>query len=85
MCAGTRSGGLKARDANKAKNPNFYREIGRLGGEKGRGHTFAHGKFDPRVAGAKGGAISRRGPAKQVAPEPKPSILDRAKELLHAR
>lgn len=89
MCAGTRSGGLKARDANLAKNPNFYREIGRKGGRNGNTGGFAyaaaHGLNWHVEAGRKGGTISRRNRTKQVAPEPKPSILDRAKELLHAR
>jgi hypothetical protein len=33
---------------------------GKLGGQAGRGHTFAHGKVDPTEAGRKGGQISRR-------------------------
>lgn len=30
--AGTREGGLKAAQTNRAHDPNFYREIGRIGG-----------------------------------------------------
>ena len=30
--AGTRAGGLKAAANNLKKNPNFYRDIGRIGG-----------------------------------------------------
>lgn len=29
---GTKVGGLKARETNLKNNPNFYREIGKLGG-----------------------------------------------------
>ena len=91
MCAGTRSGGLKARDANLAKNPNFYREIGRKGGRNGNTGGFAyaaaHGLNWHVEAGRKGGTKSRRGPnqVKQVAIEPKKTIMDRAKEILHVR
>ena len=31
--AGTKAGGLKAKAANLAKNPNFYKEIGSKGGK----------------------------------------------------
>lgn len=30
--AGTKDGALRARDTNLAKDPNFYREIGMIGG-----------------------------------------------------
>lgn len=36
-------------------------EAGRKGGKAGTGHAYAHGKVDPRVNGAKGGALGRRG------------------------
>lgn len=59
--AGSKLGGLKAAATNKAKyGPSFYATIGRDGGRAGRGHAFGHGKVDPRIAGAKGGAVSRR-------------------------
>jgi uncharacterized protein len=58
--SGTRGGGLKVAEKMKAKNPNFYRDIGVIGGRNGTGHDFAHGKADPRISGAKGGKISRR-------------------------
>lgn len=69
--SGTVEGGRKAAATNKAKyGEDFYREMGRLGGmvsstggfatldENGE-HTLA------KIAGAKGGAISKRGPAKK--------------------
>lgn len=70
--SGTRSGGLKARKTNLEKyGKDFYREIGRKGGRNG--HTGGFAVVDEngvhtlaKVAGAKGGSISRRGPAKRI-------------------
>ena len=58
--AGTKTGGLKARDKNLAKNPNFYREIGRKGGKNCNTGGFAANPELARIAGAIGGKISRR-------------------------
>lgn len=63
--AGTKVGGLKAARANLAKNPNFYRDIGRKGGSRtGVLKGFALNPELAKAAGAKGGRISRRGKAK---------------------
>lgn len=63
---GTRAGGLKARDTNLRKNgPDFYRNIGRKGGQNGHTGGFAANPELARTAGAKGGRKSRRGPAKK--------------------
>lgn len=71
--AGTKIGGQKARDKNLARDPDFYRNIGRRGGENGHIGGFASdkvgkdgltGRERARLAGAKGGRKSRRGPAK---------------------
>lgn len=67
--SGTRNGGLKAAKKNKAKDHNFYVRIGAIGGRNGRTGGFAYinpdgvavGKEWARVAGAKGGKISKRG------------------------
>ena len=68
--SGTRAGGLKARDANLKKNPNFYRDIGRIGGKNGQTGGFASdfvgndgltGPQRAKIAGRKGGLISKRG------------------------
>ncbi len=60
IMAGTKLGGINAAKTNKLKyGEDFYRSIGKIGGTKSRGYAFAHGKFDPRVAGAKGGKISK--------------------------
>lgn len=72
--AGTRAGGLKAKAKNLANNPNFYSEIGAIGGKLSVGGGFASevvgddgltGQQRAKIAGAKGGRISRRGPAKK--------------------
>ena len=75
--AGTKAGGLKAKEATLAKNPNFYADIGKLGGQKSRGGGFASKTvcncdaiYEPhrkaQCAGTKGGSISKRGPTKRV-------------------
>lgn len=68
--AGTKEGGRKAAKANKERHgDDFYRNIGRLGGQSGCGPFyrggFAGNRELARIAGAKGGRISRRGPAKR--------------------
>lgn len=64
--SGTVAGGRKARDTNKANNPNFYREIGKLGGTVGRTGGFWADRELARRAGAIGGKISKRGPSTRV-------------------
>lgn len=71
---GTKAGGMKAAAANKAKHgADFYKNIGKLGGANGHTGGFASDKVGrdgltglqrARVAGAKGGSISRRGAKK---------------------
>lgn len=65
--AGTREGGLKAREKTiKTLGPDFYREIGRKGGSvSGIAKGFALNPAKAAEAGRKGGRISRRGPAKK--------------------
>jgi general stress protein YciG len=58
--AGTITGGKKAAAKNLAKDPNFYAKIGRKGGQNGRTGGFAANPELARIAGAKGGKISRR-------------------------
>ena len=63
--AGTKAGGLKAAATNRAKyGKEFYAQIGAKGGRNGHTGGFAANKALARVAGAKGGRISRRGPSK---------------------
>ena len=61
--AGTRAGGLKAAATNKKNNPNFYRDIGRIGGQNGHTGGFYANPELAKIAGAKGGRISKRGKA----------------------
>lgn len=72
--AGTRAGGLKAAKMNiELHGKDFYREIGRKGGRNGHTGGFAANRELAKIAGAKGGSISRRGPAKKkpASSEPK--------------
>ena len=64
--AGTVEGGRKARNTNyKLYGRNFYREIGRKGGQNGHTGGFASNPELARIVGAIGGRKSRRGPAKR--------------------
>lgn len=68
--AGTKVGGQKAAHTNKSKyGRDFYASIGAKGGRKGKTGGFASdkkgndgltGRERARLAGAKGGRISRR-------------------------
>lgn len=59
--AGTKAGGLKAAQTNKDRHgSDFYKRIGAKGGQKGTTGGFAANRELARVAGAKGGKISRR-------------------------
>lgn len=59
--AGTKAGGKAAASTNKAKyGPDFYARIGAQGGKKGRTGGFFANRELARIAGAKGGRISRR-------------------------
>lgn len=64
--SGTKAGGLKARNTNLERHGNdFYRTIGKKGGQNGHTGGFAANPELARIAGRKGGLISRRGPAKR--------------------
>lgn len=66
--AGTKVGGQKAASTNKAKyGKDFYAEIGRKGGRNGHTGGFAANPELAKIAGAKGGRISKRGKAKKNA------------------
>lgn len=63
--AGTKAGGKKAARTNKEKyGDDFYREMGRKGGKNGHTGGFAANPELAKIAGAKGGRISKRGKAK---------------------
>lgn len=56
--SGTYQGGLKAKETNLKNDPNFYANIGRIGGTKSRGGGFSGDPERARIAGAKGGKHS---------------------------
>lgn len=59
--AGTKAGGQKAAATNKARHgSDFYAKIGQKGGQNGRTGGFAANPELARIAGAKGGRVSRR-------------------------
>jgi len=63
--AGTKTGGRKAAATNiKKYGRDFYQEIGRKGGRNGHTGGFAANPELAKIAGRKGGRISRRGPAR---------------------
>lgn len=58
---GTKIGGKKTAKANKEKHgEDFYQRIGRIGGRISRTGGFAANPELARIAGKKGGKISRR-------------------------
>jgi len=60
--AGTKAGGQKAAATNLKKyGPDFYRNIGSMGGRNGNTGGFAANPELAKIAGARGGRISRRG------------------------
>lgn len=71
--SGTKAGGLKASKTNKALHgADFYQRIGRKGGSvsstggfasEKRGADGLTGPERAKICGAKGGKISKRGPA----------------------
>jgi len=66
--AGTKAGAKKAALTNKARHgADFYAKIGSKGGKMGHTGGFYTNRDLARIAGAKGGRISRRGPAKKIA------------------
>ena len=65
--AGTKAGGIKAAATNRTKyGAEFYARIGQKGGQNGHTGGFAANRALARIAGAKGGRISKRGPAKKA-------------------
>jgi general stress protein YciG len=60
VVAGTKEGGRKAAAKNLARDPDFYKNIGRKGGKKGTTGGFAANRELASIAGTKGGTRSRR-------------------------
>ena len=73
--SGNRTGGLKTAIKNKEKDPDYYRKLGKLGGQRSSDGGFASdkvgsdgltGRERASIAGKRGGAISRRKPTHKV-------------------
>jgi hypothetical protein len=65
--AGTVEGGKSAAKTNMTKyGKDFYSRIGAIGGRKGRTGGFFANRDLARIAGAKGGRISRRTKSRKV-------------------
>lgn len=65
---GTIEGGKQAAQTNRKKyGKDFYARIGAMGGKKGTTGGFAANRELARIAGAKGGRISRRRKNTEVA------------------
>jgi general stress protein YciG len=61
IMAGTKKGGAAAAATNRAKHgADFYAKIGAMGGRKGTTGGFYANRELARIAGAKGGRVSRR-------------------------
>lgn len=59
--AGTKAGGKAAAETNKRKyGEDFYEKIGTLGGKNGNTGGFFANRELARIAGSKGGTISKR-------------------------
>ena len=66
---GTIEGGKQAAKTNRKKyGKDFYARIGAIGGRKGTTGGFAANRELARIAGAKGGRISRRRKTEAIQP-----------------
>lgn len=64
--SGTLEGGRKAAETNKKRyGSDWYARIGKIGGQNGNTGGFAANPELAKIAGSKGGKISRRGPSKK--------------------
>lgn len=65
--SGTKAGGIKTAQTNYKKyGKDFYRNIGKKGGKNGHTGGFAANPALAKIAGRKGGKVSKRGKAKKV-------------------
>lgn len=77
--AGTRTGGMTARDKMLARDPDYYKKLGKRGGSKkgvvkGFAYMRENGEWDKiSKAGRLGGLVSRKG--KKLTPEERAEIL----------
>lgn len=86
--SGTKAGGAAAAATNKIKyGKDFYKRIGAMGGKLGTTGGFYANRELARLAGAKGGRISRRKKTVRVEDNefdytPEPSLWGKIKERL---
>lgn len=65
--AGTKAGGLKTAQTLKQKyGDDYFSRMGKKGGQLGHTGGFAANPALAKLAGQKGGKISKRGPAKKA-------------------
>lgn len=60
MAGTTRGGRIAAQKNKQLYGSDFYARIGAVGGKRGRTGGFAANRELARIAGAKGGRVSRR-------------------------
>src|SRR5690606_17598024 len=77
---GNRTGGLKTRDKNLAKDPDFYAKIGSIGGSKRFPKGFALMPHEKVVAASKKGGASSKPYSKN--PKPLPEDNDARQEMI---
>ena len=58
---GSVQGGKLAAQKNLAKDPDYYRKLGAIGGRNSTTGGFAYNKDKARTAGSTGGTYSRKG------------------------
>ena len=81
---GTKIGGQKAAITNKKKHgEDFYKNIGRKGGRNGHTGGFASNPELAKLAGQKGGKISRRRPKEVIEKEKQESINKFKNEIIN--
>ena len=81
--SGTKNGGLKAAATNRKRyGKNFYKNIGAKGGRLGTTGGFAANPALAKVAGAKGGRISRRCSKKYFVDDKYFGIFDTVNEAI---
>lgn len=74
---GTKAGGMKAAATNKAKHgEDFYARIGKKGGSNGHTGGFYNNPELAKIAGKKGGQISRRTGVKNKKPSNSKEIIE---------
>ena len=79
---GTKIGGQKAAITNKKKHgEDFYKNIGRKGGRNGHTGGFASNPELAKLAGQKGGKISRRRPKDELEKERQQKLKDLVAEF----